>query len=102
MVIILKLDIKAADTPIPINALETKNPKKESDKEKKNAPNEEINKKYKFVFFGPISSNNFPSGICIKANAKKYIEVIKPIWELVKKNSSLSGITIMALTDLKQ
>ena len=42
-------------------------------------------KSKKFVFFGPISSNNFPSGICIKANAKKYIEVIKPIWELVKK-----------------
>ena len=75
---------------------------KELDKEKKNAPNAETNKKKKFVFFGPISSNNFPSGICIKAKAKKYIEVIRPICELLNKNSSLSGITIIALTDLKQ
>ena len=75
-----------------------------SDKENEIMPNTAISKKYETIFFGPLLSNRYPSGIWTAAKPKKYPPPKSPKSPADKLNSDIrlgEMVAVIALNKLE-
>ena len=73
-----------------------------SDKENEIIPTIAINKKYETIFFGPLLSNRYPSGIWTAAKPKKYPPPKSPKSPADKLNSDIRLGEIVAVIALNK